>query len=160
MNLTHLYNEQLKLDQRIYEEKGITPSQEITDKKLIALKVEIGEMLNETRVFKYWSEKEPAPREVILEELVDVLHFLLSIGLDRNYHKFVPDASGENYKQFTILQLAFDLFENPIDCSSSYSIALNTLMGIGYRLGFTEEEIKAAYFRKNLINHKRQEESY
>lgn len=159
MNLTHLYNEQRKLDQRIYDEKKIEPSQELTDLRIIAFKVEVGELANEIRFFKFWSNK-PTDFDKALEELVDCIHFLLGIGLDRNYYKYVSDASGEHYKDFTFQQLFYDLLDNPIDCTASFEVALNTVLGIGLKLGFTEEEMKLAYFKKNEKNHVRQDEGY
>lgn len=54
---------------------------------MLALLVEIGELANETRCFKYWSNKPASEREVILEEYVDGLHFILSIGIDLGIDK-------------------------------------------------------------------------
>ncbi len=48
-------------------------------KRDLALTIELAELANETRCFKYWSSKGPSEREVILEEFVDSIHFLLSL---------------------------------------------------------------------------------
>ena len=81
MNVSHLFAIQKVLDDRILAEHGLEGS-DLFVKKIIALHVELGELANETRSFKYWSKKGPSPREIILEEFVDVLHFTLSLGID------------------------------------------------------------------------------
>ena len=66
------------LDDRIMDKIGRTRA-EVSDEKLLALLVEVGELANETRCFKYWSEKGPNDRQDILEDYVDGIHFLISI---------------------------------------------------------------------------------
>ena len=124
MNLSKLFEMQRKLDERIIEEKGLQ-GQNLLDKKILALQVELGELANEWRGFKFWSNDQEARIQVkipcrncgghgegyfagykwtgqkekcivcngtgiigvknpLLEEYVDGLHFLLSIGLDEN----------------------------------------------------------------------------
>ena len=46
----------------------------------IALKVELAELVNETKSFKFWTTKAPV-RSRVLDEAADVLHFLLSRAL-------------------------------------------------------------------------------
>ncbi len=52
----------------------------VLDKKLLALSVEVGELANATKCFKYWSTKKDEGMERILDEYADVLHFLLSVA--------------------------------------------------------------------------------
>ena len=54
---------------------------QVLKNKLLAFIVELGELANETRCFKYWSQKKPSSKKIIAEEYADGLHFLLSIGL-------------------------------------------------------------------------------
>ena len=68
-------------------QKNMTYNRKIVKRKMLALLVEIGELANETRCFKYWSNKPASEREVILEEYVDGLHFILSIGIDLGIDK-------------------------------------------------------------------------
>lgn len=60
MNLQELFNVQAKLDKRIVEEHGLQ-GQDLLDKKILALQVELGECANEYRAWKFWS-KDQEPR--------------------------------------------------------------------------------------------------
>lgn len=55
MNFTKLYKAQKKLDDHIVKEKGLQ-GVDLLDKKILALLAELGELLNEWRGFKFWSE--------------------------------------------------------------------------------------------------------
>ncbi|GLF91076.1 hypothetical protein Saga11_23350 [Bacillus safensis] len=120
----------------------------------------------------------------LLEEYVDCLHFILSIGNQIGY----LDANDVTDMQFIVAEnrgvSAFgDLFNSISSLSgelrdesiylSSHDkyfkrqfierhyqeifLRFNTL---GDYLGFTPEQIEAAYMEKNEINHKRQQEGY
>ena len=82
MNLQKLFELQRKLDEHIEQQHQRQEGEDRLGKKILALLVEIGELANETRCFKFWSNKGPSDKNVILEEAADVLHFLLSIGND------------------------------------------------------------------------------
>lgn len=76
----------------------------VLDKKLLALNVEVGELANATRCFKYWSEKENEGTERILDEFADILHFLLSVANSLQFtseeieHAYIRKHS-ENYRR-------------------------------------------------------------
>ena len=88
MNLQNLFVMQEKLDNHIMEEHNLY-GKTLFSEKLLALQVEIAELANETRCFKFWSNKGPSSKETILEEYVDCLHFILTIGLEKNYTDIV-----------------------------------------------------------------------
>ncbi|QTR81157.1 dUTP diphosphatase (plasmid) [Bacillus cytotoxicus] len=50
--------------------------------KAYALKNEVNEAWNVTNAFKMWSTKFEQPKESLLEEMVDILHFWLSVAMD------------------------------------------------------------------------------
>jgi len=79
MNVKELLEKQKKLDDFILKELDINYKDRLNS-LILALVVEIGEMANEIRAFKYWSKKAPSPKEVVLDEFVDCLHFMLSIA--------------------------------------------------------------------------------
>ena len=58
---------------------------DVFQEKGLALLIELAELANETRCFKFWSTKGPSDDAVILEEYVDSIHFLLSLVLKRIY---------------------------------------------------------------------------
>src|SRR5690606_4443541 len=103
LNLSPLFDMQRKLDEHILDEHPELKGQDNLDWKIIALQVELGECANEWRGFKKWSndqkprtnepyhtyevfkgEQVPSVeyRNPLLEEYVDCLHFILSIGLE------------------------------------------------------------------------------
>lgn len=65
----------------------------LTD-RILALQVEVSEFANASRCFKYWSKKKAEPKERLLDEYVDILHFWLSIG---NIMKFTPEEIAQAY---------------------------------------------------------------
>lgn len=57
MNLTKLFEMQRELDERIIKEKGLE-GQNLLSNTVLALQVEIGELANEWRGFKFWSTRQ------------------------------------------------------------------------------------------------------
>ncbi len=215
MNLDKLFNMQAKLDDHIKKEKGLE-GKELLDEKILALQVELGELANEWRGFKFWSEDQESRTDYIcelcegseeisvqtavgnpehgydvydvdvncplcedvdfnknplLEEYVDGLHFLLSIGndLETTYkEKSIMDYEKWNTTQlFNAMYYQLAMFENEVHSkaprtsqTNAYRLTFNVFLSIGKRLGFTWEQIEQAYFDKNAINHKRQESGY
>ncbi|MCC5892999.1 dUTP diphosphatase [Exiguobacterium sp.] len=160
MNWTTLFDQQRRLDERIKEEHQLSGNQ--FDERLLALHVELGELANETRSFKFWSTKGPSPQDVILEEYVDGMHFLLSLGLALGYERESFPA-GSSYLDATDAFL--DVFRKVTNFGLSKTEAMyETLMAayleLGYTLGFNEELIMMAYVSKNQMNHERQDQGY
>src|SRR5690606_12300132 len=102
MNLSKLFEMQAKLDAHIEREHPRKENEDRLAKKVLALQVELGELCNCWRGFKYWSnDQEPGTVKYIenrkhrqnplLEEYVDCLHFLLSIGLESEIGTFTGD---------------------------------------------------------------------
>ncbi|WP_097026254.1 dUTPase [Clostridium peptidivorans] len=94
MHLNDLYELQDELDKYILEKKNLNlKSKELLTDTLLALQVEVSELANATRVFKHWSNKGPEPKERIIDEYVDVLHFFLSVGNQLGFSaKEIEDA--------------------------------------------------------------------
>lgn len=57
MNIEQMYNMQCELDARIIEKKGLR-GRDLFPNTVLALQVEIGELANEWRGFKHWSERQ------------------------------------------------------------------------------------------------------
>ncbi|RSL32207.1 dUTPase [Salibacterium salarium] len=159
--MEQLFSIQRQLDNKILEEHGLQRDEVRTD-KLLALQVEIGELANETRCFKYWSRKPAADEGVILEEYVDGLHFILSLGIDGGWEK-VPAQSADKMEslteQFHAVYQAVAVFYTK-QSRDSYLTLFQTYLKLGEMLGYNEQDIETAYMSKNNINHKRQNEGY
>ncbi len=161
MQLKELFAVQKTLNERIVREHQLDPA-ELKNKKYLALLTEIGELANETRCFKYWSKKDPSPREKILEEYVDCLHFILTIGIDLGFEDVVPDHNLETMDLTTHFLNLFLAVNELVSFSSmnSYEVLVEDFFALGIALGFSVEEVQAAYFSKNKINHQRQDAHY
>ncbi|WP_345243542.1 dUTP diphosphatase [Pontibacillus salipaludis] len=163
MNWETLFKMQQQLDQRIETEHGLE-QEDLFRKKVMALLVELGELANETRCFKFWSTKPPKEDEVILEEYVDGLHFILSLGLEKGYRYARQKGQQEVHQggltdQFHKVFGEIHLFqESPTDMH--YQQLFETFLDLGVKLGFSEQSIQDAYYQKNEVNHQRQEDGY
>lgn len=205
MNLTKLFKTQAELDKKILEGKGLQ-GQDLLDKKILALQVELGELANEWEMFKFWKDN-PEPNtsgyepckacdeegnmyveweekynvqkyvecqqcngygeyyvgNQLLEEYVDCLHFILSIGNDLGINEF---------NEYRIIQPEgniTDCFLSVFECVSSlditkdshdFSYLFRRFKELGRSLGLTWGQIEQAFFEKNKINHERQESGY
>lgn len=97
----------------------------------------------------------------LLEEYVDCLHFILSIGLELgteyfNYNQDHIFKESDITVQFLrVIDYTIGLREDDY-CSE----LLQSFIHLGEMLGFTWEQIEQAYYEKNEINHARQEAGY
>lgn len=180
MNIAKLYEMQKTLDARIIAEKNLQ-GQDLLPNTILALQVELGEMSNEWRGFKHWSnDQEPrvkvpatawgAPyRNLLLDEYVDCLHFFLSIarqlGLDETDLTIIDDyLEGSTTKVLNRLIYhagGIGMEYSPYSSITSFRMAFNMFFALGQqRFNFTLEQIEAAYLDKNKINHERQANGY
>lgn len=182
MNLIKLFDTQRVLDARIAKEHPRVEGEDRLAKKILALQVELGECANEWRGFKFWSnDQEPrisrfAPGVAesynynpLLEEYVDCLHFILSIGLEHKFHTIEFDYLHEGnfaiytekntLEQFGHIFLAISEFAMNEELETYEEVFLY-FIGLGNYLGFTWDQVEQAYHDKNKINHERQDTGY
>ncbi|PID00748.1 dUTP diphosphatase [Sporosarcina sp. P29] len=161
MKLHQLFEMQRALD--TYIQKNHQTNETFTERGL-ALVVELSELANETRCFKFWSTKGPSADDVILEEYVDSIHFLLSLGIEKGFDGLEEWPTGEATDQNLTQQfiqtgqaiyafLDSLTFEDYKKIWVNYGVLANTL-------GFTEEQIIQAYIDKNEENYARQRSGY
>lgn len=159
--LSSLYDMQKELDKEIMDLHHINyPS--TRNKRILALYVEIGELANATRVFKFWSNKTKMDDEKILDEYADGLHFFLSLGVDINYtlDRIEVDESRLSITdQFLNIYHLIDLF-NEDQNEVMYIEAFKSFLALLPLLGYSSEQMKEAYFKKLKVNHERQENNY
>lgn len=201
MNLVKLFELQRQLDSHIEKEHPRQEGEDRLVKKILALQVELGELCNCWRGFKFWSNDQK-PRTVrdkcprcngngivqiaegvrgvkvcdwcnnsgggikitnpLLEEYVDCLHFLLSIGLESEIGTFtgdelMPIKMGTIEIQFITL---FKVTVTFLEDINYYPDMWELFLGLGEMLGFAWEQIEEAYIQKNAENHARQERGY
>ena len=139
--------------------------QDLLDEKVLALKVELGELANELpEVFKFWSNKKNN-YEKALKEYVDGLHFALSIGLDHGFHEDLAGLAIESIEWENVTVQFLELLRidwEKYECGEGdyYHSGLEMFLSLGEMLGFTWEQIEQAYLDKNKVNHERQESGY
>ena len=176
MDIEKMLKAQGELDQRIYERHGLDPA-DLFKKKLIALLVELGEMANEARFFKYWSDDQD-PRQDLLEEYADGVHFFLSLGRLKGWGRSLvqpgtvkrsePREVEDVFLEIIVLLAAVKI--GPVDDTTfngmsrdemAYHLAWTNFLDLGTRyFHFSEQEIQDAYFVKNETNLQRQDSGY
>jgi dimeric dUTPase (all-alpha-NTP-PPase superfamily) len=78
--LEHIFQLQAKFDQALIEKRNlqhIKPDEWI-QKEVLAIVSELGELLDETN-FKWWKNPKDINHDALREELVDILHFFISM---------------------------------------------------------------------------------
>jgi dimeric dUTPase (all-alpha-NTP-PPase superfamily) len=89
--LEHIFQLQAKFDQALIEKRNlqhIKPDEWI-QKEVLAIVSELGELLDETN-FKWWKNPKDINHDALREELVDILHFFISMCI-----RFIPGVSQE-----------------------------------------------------------------
>ena len=161
MDWSSLYDMQHDLDNYI-ESNNDLHNKDVFQEKYLALLVELGELANETRCFKFWSEKPPSEKHVILEEYVDGIHFLLSLGNEiGQQYKSRPLPAGKisMTKQFNhVFERCAEFYRHPEE--THYKDMMESYLQLGELLGFTDTDIKKAYHEKNEVNYDRQNQGY
>ena len=206
MNLEKLFKIQKELDERILNRFPDLRNEDLLPKKILALQVELGELAQNWRGFKFWSEDQsPRNRDIpchackgkavffedgsnqpclycsgsgvqeknpLLEEFVDVFHFLLSIGLeigsDVAFEEYTLNEiweEGTKYtdERYTLTEVFYLLIDDVMWKMESCGYWLDFVMeftDLGKRLGLTMEQVIDAYLDKNKTNHTRQEQNY
>lgn len=153
------YQKNKKLDEE-FNSKYQENEPEFYEKNCIELLVEIGEFINETKCFKYWSIKSPN-KEKMLEELADCLNMifyfygLLNIKItDFANTKIVKNRLNQiNH----IYYLSANLFNN-LNAQDIKNIFIN-LLDFAYYLGIKEEEILEKLEEKHQIIYNRLEDT-
>ena len=109
----------------------------------------------------------------LLEEYVDCLHFILSIGNrigfnnDATIQQIMRRAEERELETNIVIVKAFSRlmslvfgFYFWIENAGTYVRFFERFLNLGEMLGFTLEQIEAAYMDKNAVNHQRQQEGY
>lgn len=161
VNIKELYSFQKDLDAEIAKNHGV--SYETTkEKRLLALIVEIGEFANETRCFKFWSNKGPSAKEIIMDEYADGLHFLLSLGIILNSKKY--DYILHNSRKELTAQI-LDVYDSCISLKKHFDLkhfekAFQAYLNLSLGVNMEPKEIIESYKKKLEVNHTRQKTNY
>jgi dimeric dUTPase (all-alpha-NTP-PPase superfamily) len=163
MELEEMFTMQKGLDDHIKENHGLE-HEDVFDRKVLALLVEVGEFANETRCFKYWSLKPSSPMETVLEEFVDGIHFILSLGLECGFES-IKEIHSVGSHPLSVSEQFLKVYQSIMNFRTeptlnAYKQMFSDYLFLGSLLGIHDKEIKEAYISKNEVNYKRQEEGY
>jgi dimeric dUTPase (all-alpha-NTP-PPase superfamily) len=162
--LSSLYEKQEYLEQFVRKNIGMEEDEfssvPMVDRRVFAFKVEFGEFANETAWFKYWKQSHQQDRAKVLEELSDCIHFLLAIGIYREYKKFVPELNYSQWVHKPEHELYHDIMNSPIGSSGQWKTAFEQLIAIGIKLDFEIEQIILGFYLKHQKNLERQMNNY
>ena len=147
MDIKKMLEAQKELDKANMEKGGLTEYP--LDMAQTAYRVELGELLQEWKQFKYWKlNKGEIDRDKMLEEWADCMHFALSL--------FIQEEIEEDISEYCSYLETYEIIER---CFNLYFVLENTL-ALGLKLNYTLEELEQAYWKKNKINWKRINNNY
>lgn len=174
-HLQPMFTIQQQLDNHILENFPELKHVDLFDKRVLSLQIELGEFINELpEVFKFWSHKKNK-YEAALEEYVDCLHFILSIGNEARCRidKPIPVSGHDD-----VVELFLELQQIATHIShirkmtdlpavtkhdvvnQRYATMLGMFIRLGELIGFSWEDIEQAYHDKNDTNYERQRNGY
>lgn len=141
-DLTNVYEITKKLDELFaskYENK-----EELIRKNRLELLVELGELANETRCFKFWSLRQTGDKDKILEEYIDCLSMTLffanltNISLDEDFPESLKCDMVDTF--LNLFKYASDISVEPTkDEIKKIIVELDYL---AKELGFTIEDLE------------------
>lgn len=161
--LKEMFQMQRTLNENILNEFG---EEVMTEEKLeLAIIDELGELTHELKGNWCWWKKtqKPVDRKRVLEELVDVYHFVMTYEMRYGYKNnesievilnFYEDDIDEYYVRL-LLPLSHAIRE-----ILDNNCKLTDLLILSGLLGFTFDEIYQEYLNKNKINYERLKNGY
>ncbi len=125
----------------------------------IEMLVELGEFVNETKCFKFWSSKQPN-KEKVLEEYADCITMVLVFF--NFYHLEIEQeyAHIESGDKLELINYLFLLATKLISKEGVVEELFGNLLYLGDLLGFEEKEIIAAIDKKHRIIEERLNTDY
>ena len=159
--LKEMFQMQRTLNKSILDEFG---EESMTEEKFeLAIIDELGELTHELKGDWCWWKKSQAPvnRQRVLEELVDVYHFVMTWEMLDNENLKIEDLL--YYYSYYISRFGNGVQGDLNDFINNVSIEndkLQYLLDLTERLGFSFDEVYQEYLNKNKINYERLKNGY
>ena len=136
-----------------------------SNRRLLALFVEIGEFANSTRTFKFWSTKGPESKARILDEAADCLHFFLGIFIEKGIEKRIFDIDPKETDGVELTDLFLKIYSNLSEFNhlsdNKYLLqAFTSFLQVVRKLGFSNVDLVNGYKLKLNVNYNRQKSNY
>lgn len=162
--LKEMFQMQRALNENILNEFG---EEVMTEEKLeLAIIDELGELTHELKGEWCWWKKsqKPVDRKRVLEELVDVYHFVMTSEMMRRYSSTDKEIDFILNK-YNFYISYFDEIKNErldylIGDISATCDKLGELLKLTKCLGFKFDEVYQEYLNKNMINYERLKNGY
>ena len=156
------YQRNKQLD-KMYEDRYSNIDSKYFEKNCLELIVELCELANESKCFKYWTVKKP-DKELVLEEFADTLLMVLYMFNTYNVDSVSTidvDMSLNVLVEFNILIRMCTNLMNKEDINELYLKEIFTrLIHIGKLLGLNDNEIIDACYKKIFKNEERLNSNY
>ncbi|WP_033161342.1 dUTP diphosphatase [[Mycoplasma] collis] len=162
MNFQQIFTFQKELDKKFT--KSINSPSEFENwylKITLAIIVEIAEFANEIQSFKYWKKNKEIKKDKLLEEWVDIIHFLSSLAIDQKLEPIIFKKVVSNDLNFQLSSLFSSAVKLKDEVNKENLLkTFEKVLGFLDLLNITEDELISAYFKKAEINLKRIEAKY
>lgn len=159
-NLSKIWEMQKELDATILKSRNRNYEDTFKERSL-AFVVELAEFANEARDFKYWSNKKASPRDVLIEEYIDGIHFIVAQGIylkcKKEYEVDTPDLKAVELTM-KVFNLSSQILDNPTKQAIEDIIYVYLQLGVHYK--FSEKDLLEHYIKKNKINYQRIVDNY
>lgn len=162
--LKEMFQMQRTLNENILNEFG---EEVMTEEKLeLAIIDELGELTHELKGEWCWWKKsqKPVDRKRVLEELVDVYHFVMTSEMTRRYSStdkeidFILNKYDFYFSYFD--EIKNERLDYLIGDISATCDKLGELLKLTKCLGFKFDEVYQEYLNKNKINYERLKNGY
>ena len=152
--LDEVYSKNKELD-KIFISKYESIDKDMFRKNKIELLVEIGELANETKCFKYWTTKNPN-RELVLEEYADCI--IMTLCLYNYYNLELEDIEYKRIEDIndqiaSLYKLGSEIYFS--DNTELLKELLFGLINLASLLKITKEEIVSSSLKKIELDTKR-----
>ena len=146
-----------KLD-KMFQEKYCT-EHKLYEKNVIEFLVELGEFVNETKVFKYWTIKKP-DKEKMLEEYADTITMCLTFM--REFNEEIDDSylHIETNDKLEVINYLYSRITLLMKRENVIKDIFYNLLYLGNLFEFKEEEVLDAINNKHKIIKNRLESDY
>ena len=147
-----VYITESKIDDIFSNRYGDISHGEVFNKNCIELLVELGEFINETKCFKYWSVKKPN-KESVLDELADVLKMTMTFLHVINKEIKEYEVKDIECDLITLINNTYVMATEIMNNISEELIdnIFKNLLGIAYKLDLNKKEIIDAIIKKQQV---------
>ena len=153
MELANLFKEQ-EITGNTRLERDASEGDALMSKKMLTLQAELGTLVMETGCCDITYVGESLPNHSLLEKYMLCFHLIITIGIEKDYTGITIESKLPEYdltQQF--LNLFIDINDFVVFSYRDHYITLvEDYLGLGLKLGFTEDEIQKASNFQSIVH--------